>query len=278
MEFIRYDSSSKPAFHFLCNMSIQLNFRKSGEGPPLLILHGVFGSGDNWLTVSKQFMPHFEVFLVDQRNHGRSPHTSEFSYDILVQDLLDFANSQGFQKFYLIGHSMGGKVAMKFAAKYPERLEKLVIVDIAPRYYKPHHQEIMAGFNAVDLENMKSRNEADEAMASQIAELDVRQFLLKNLYRNDEGKFAWRINLPVLEKAVENIGEPLDPNSRIQTPTLFVKGSNSKYISEQDEAEIKVLFSVSSLVSISGAGHWVQAEKPEEFAGAVNNFLLNQYD
>ena len=165
-------------------MSIQLNFRKSGEGPPLVILHGVFGSGDNWLTVSKQFMPHFEVFLVDQRNHGRSPHTSEFSYDILVQDLLDFANDQGFQKFYLIGHSMGGKVAMKFAAKYPERLEKLVIVDIAPRYYKPHHQEIMAGFNAVDLENMKSRNEADEAMASQIAELDVRQFLLKNLYRN----------------------------------------------------------------------------------------------
>jgi len=256
-------------------MSIQLNFRKSGTGPPLVILHGVFGSGENWLTVSKQFMPHFEVFLVDQRNHGRSPHTSEFSYDLLVQDLLDFVDQQGFQKFYLIGHSMGGKVAMKFAALYPERLEKLVVVDIAPRFYKSHHQEIIAGFKAVDLNKTKTRNEADEAMASQIAEMDVRQFLLKNLYRNEAGNFAWRINLQVLEKAVENIGEPLDPNTRIQIPTLFVKGENSRYIAEQDEAEIKVIFPNSSLISIARAGHWVQAEQPDAFANAVNNFLLN---
>jgi len=256
-------------------MSIELNFRKSGEGPPLVILHGVFGSGENWLTVSKQFLPHFEVFLVDQRNHGRSPHTDEFSYDILVQDLLDFAKQQGFLKFHLIGHSMGGKVAMKFAAKYPEMLEKLVVVDIAPRYYKPHHQEIMDAFKAVDLENMKTRNEADEAMSAFISEMDVRQFLLKNLYRDEAGKFAWRINLPVLENAVDNIGEPLDNEARIQVPTLFVKGENSRYISAQDEEEIKILFPNSRLKTISNAGHWVQAERPDEFAKNVNEFLLS---
>jgi pimeloyl-ACP methyl ester carboxylesterase len=257
-------------------MSILLNFKKSGQGPPLVILHGVFGSGENWLTVSKQFMPHFEVFLVDQRNHGRSPHTEQFSYDILVEDLLDFANQQGLEKFFLIGHSMGGKVAMKFALKYPERLFKLVIVDIAPRYYRPHHQEIMTAFYSVDLEKMKTRNEADEAMAKHISEMDVRQFLLKNLYRDEAGKFAWRINLPVLEKSVENIGEPLDPKARIEVPTIFIKGANSKYISETDEEEINTMFPNSRLVSISGAGHWVQAEKPDEFAGIVNQFLLNK--
>jgi esterase len=255
------------------HLPISLQFRKAGTGPALIILHGVFGSGENWLTVSKQFMPHFEVFLVDQRNHGRSPHTGEFSYDILVQDLYDFAQAQNLEKFYLIGHSMGGKVAMKFARKFPEKLEKLVVVDIAPRYYSPHHQQIMAAFKSVDLEKMTSRPEADQAMAAHIDESDVRQFLLKNLYRDENGKFAWRINLPVLEKAVENIGEPLGAEPKIEIPTLFVKGAQSRYISEKDEVEIKTIFPDSKLVTIENAGHWVQAEKPDQFAAAVLNFF-----
>lgn len=256
-------------------MSIQLNFKTIGEGKPLVILHGVFGSGENWLTVSKQFAPHFQVFLVDQRNHGRSPQTDEFSYQIMVSDLLDFADQQGFDKFDLIGHSMGGKVAMKFAAQYPDRLNHLVVVDIAPRFYKPHHQEIIAGFKAVDLQNSNSRNEADAAMARFIPELDVRQFLLKNLYRDETGKFAWRINLPVLEKAVENIGEPLDTSAKIEVPTLFLKGENSRYISELDEEQIKTQFTDSRLVTIPDAGHWIQAEQPDAFAAAVLPFLTN---
>lgn len=257
-------------------MSIQLNFRKGGEGPPLVILHGIFGSGENWLTVSKQFMPHFEVFLVDQRNHGRSPHTAAFSYDILVDDLKDFAQWQGLEKFYLIGHSMGGKVAMKFAERYPEILEKLVVVDIAPRYYSPHHQQIMEGFKSVDLKRMKTRAEADEAMARIIPEWDVRQFLLKNLYRDDNGNFSWRINLPVLEKAVENIGEAFSPLQPVEIPTLFVKGSNSRYISEKDVLDIKTLFKNSRIETIENAGHWVQAEQPEAFTKAVLPFLLKE--
>lgn len=273
-DFYNDRKENQVSFSFLCIMPLQLNFKTIGEGKPLIILHGVFGSGENWLTVSKQFAPHFQVFLVDQRNHGRSPHSEAFSYSLLVEDLNDFALQQGFSSFYLIGHSMGGKVAMKFAERYPEKLEKLVVVDIAPRFYTPHHQQIIAGFKAVDLENMKSRNEAEAAMATQIPEQDVRQFLLKNLYRTEEGKFAWRINLAVLEKAVENIGEGFEPQTPVKTPTLFIKGANSRYISEKDELEIKTKFLHSHLISISGAGHWVQAEQPEAFVQAVLPFLL----
>jgi len=254
-------------------MSISLFYRETGEGPPLLILHGVFGSGDNWLTVSKNFSPFFNVFLLDQRNHGRSPQTEEFGYDLMVQDVKDFADQHNLKAFYLIGHSMGGKVAMKFAAIYPERILKLVIVDIAPRFYSPHHQDIVAGLESVNLGQMTSRNEADQAMAAFIPELDVRQFLLKNLYRTDEGRFAWRINLNVLAKAVNSIGEALDPTAIIQIQTLFIKGANSRYISEQDKLDIKHQFPNSKLLEIAGAGHWVQAERPEEFSKEVINFL-----
>ncbi|HPI11307.1 MAG TPA: alpha/beta fold hydrolase [Catalimonadaceae bacterium] len=254
-------------------MSLHLHFRESGTGEPLVVLHGVFGSGDNWLTVTKLFTPMFRVFLVDQRNHGRSPHSDEFSYDALVEDLKDFADQQSLPVFNLIGHSMGGKVAMKFAAKYPERLSKMVVVDIAPRYYNPHHQEIMSGFKSVDLKKMVARQEADEAMLPYIPEMDVRQFLLKNLYRNSEGEFAWRINLPVLENAIDMIGESLNPDLRILVPTLFIKGEKSRYISHKDEAQIAVQFLNSRIIEIQGAGHWVQAEQPQLFAEAVMEFL-----
>ncbi len=254
-------------------MSLQLFFRESGAGNPLVILHGVFGSGDNWLTVSKLFTPLYHVFLVDQRNHGRSPHSDTFNYDALVEDLKDFADQQNLPVFDLIGHSMGGKVAMKFAAKYPNRLSKMVVVDIAPRFYNPHHQEIMNGFKSVDLKTMVSRQEAEEAMIPFIPELDVRQFLLKNLYRNTDGEFAWRINLPVLEKGIHQIGEALNNDIQISTPTLFIKGENSRYISQQDEIQIASQFLHSRIVEIPGAGHWVQAEQPQLFAEAVLEFL-----
>lgn len=254
-------------------MSLQLHFRESGTGNPLIILHGVFGSGDNWLTVSKLFSPLYHVYLVDQRNHGRSPHSDIFQYDVLVDDLKDFAKEQNLPVFDLIGHSMGGKVAMKFAAKYPEMLSKMVVVDIAPRYYNPHHQEIVNGLKSVDLKNMVSRHDAEEAMIPFIPEQDVRQFLLKNLYRNEDGQFAWRINLPVLEKFIDQIGEPLIPEIQIAVPSLFIKGEKSRYISLADEQQIARQFPNSRIVEIQGAGHWVQAEQPQLFADAVLEFL-----
>jgi len=254
-------------------MSLHLHFHESGKGRPIVVLHGVFGSGDNWLTVSKLFSPFYRIFLVDQRNHGRSPHSDDFSYKALVEDLRDFADQQELAVFDLIGHSMGGKVAMNFAAKYPERLSKLVIVDIAPRFYNPHHQEVINGLNSVDLNNIASRKEAENAMISFIPELDVRQFLLKNLYRDSEGNFAWRINLPVLEKAINMIGEAFSPELKINTPTLFIKGEKSRYISAQDEIQISSQFLHSRIIEIAEAGHWVQAEQPQLFAFSVMEFL-----
>jgi len=259
---------------FFCTMPFSLHFRESGSGPALVILHGVFGSGENWFTVAKKFSDNFHVFLPDQRNHGRSPHSDEFSYPILVQDLKDFADQQGLKKFFLIGHSMGGKVAMRFAAQYPERLAGLVVVDIAPRYYSPHHQEVLAGLNAVNLEAAQSRTEAEASMAECISEWDVRQFLLKNLYRKEDGKFAWRINLPVLEAAVESIGDDIEFTEPVHIPALFIKGNNSRYIRPEDEKYIGEIFPHAQIAGIEGAGHWVQAEKPEEFTRAVLDFLL----
>ena len=256
-------------------MAIDLYYKTIGEGKPLVILHGVFGSGENWLTVSKQFSPYYQVFMVDQRNHGRSPHTEDFSYDLMVEDLLHFANRQGFSTFDLIGHSMGGKVAMKFAAAQGQRLAHLVVVDIAPRFYKPHHHEIMAGLKAVDLLHCTSRKEAEEAMVPFIPLADVRQFLLKNLYRTEDGKFAWRIHLAVLEKAIEFIGEPLDPSVKIDIPTLFLRGANSAYIQDEDAVQIANQFTNSKIITIPNAGHWIQAEQPLAFAEAVLPFLAN---
>lgn len=255
-------------------MPLSLHFRESGSGPALIILHGVFGSGENWFTVAKKFSEHFRVFLPDQRNHGRSPHSEEFSYPLLVQDLKDFADQQGLKKFFLIGHSMGGKVAMHFASEHPERLEAMVVADIAPRKYQPHHQQVMAGLKAVDLNIVGSRTEAESAMAAHITEGDVRQFLLKNLYRKEDGKFAWRLNLPVLEKAVESIGDSVEFSKKVSVPALFIRGDKSRYIRPEDEDLIRNIFPKSSIAGIEDAGHWVQAEKPEEFTRTVLNFLL----
>ena len=254
-------------------MQISLFFRDSGSGPALIILHGIFGSGENWLTVAKKFADQFRVFLPDQRNHGRSPHSDEFDYDVLAEDLLHFADSQHLDKFFLIGHSMGGKVAMQFAQKHPGRLHALVVADIAPRRYPPHHRTILEGMKAIDLEHFTSRNQADEAMARFIPETDVRQFLLKNLYRNDAGNFAWRLNLPVLEKAAETIGENPDAAMPCPVPALFIRGGLSSYIRKEDEAEILRRFPSAEISTVEGAGHWVHAEKPEEFSEMVLKFF-----
>lgn len=262
------------AFVLLCTMASSLFFRQSGEGPALIVLHGVFGSGDNWLTVTRQMAEHFTVFLVDQRNHGRSFHSEAFSYPILCQDVVDFANQQGLESFHLIGHSMGGKVAMNLAVLHPERIRKMVVVDIAPRFYTPHHQQIISGFDAVQLNSIQSRSEAEQQMSAFIDEPDVRQFLLKNLYRTDTGSYDWRINLPILRKAVMEIGQSLPDGPPIHIPALFLKGGNSRYISPQDEIEIQQRFTNSSIRTIEGAGHWLQAEKPAEFLDTVMPFLL----
>ena len=254
---------------------MKLFYRELGEGEPLIILHGVFGSADNWLTVSKELAANFKLYLLDQRNHGQSPKSDEFNYSVMAEDLKEFIADHSIKNPTIIGHSMGGKVVMKFASLYPDLLKKLVVVDISPRYYHPHHQSILKGLLSLNLKELKTRQEADEQLAAYIPELGVRQFLLKSLYRNQDNEFAWRINLPVINSKIENIGEAQDENIRISLPALFIKGSESDYIEQKDEELIYKIFTNVVIKTVQGSGHWVQAEKPKEFLEALKPFLLN---
>ena len=252
---------------------MELFYRKSGEGSPIIILHGLFGCCDNWVTVCKEFAKTNTVYAIDQRNHGQSPQSADWSYNYMADDLYEFLNTHQIKNPILIGHSMGGKTVMKFAAKYPQvQISKQIVVDISPKYYPPHHQQILDALYSVPLSELKTRNEADQFMSDSIAEFDIRQFLMKNLYRNTEGNFQWRMNLDIIANKIEEIGQKSDENSISMTETLFIKGAYSDYIKGGDEILIKKIFS-NSKIQIIEAGHWVQAENPVAFIKAIYNFI-----
>ncbi len=242
-----------------------------GEGSALIIMHGVFGSGDNWQTLGRKWSENYQVHLLDMRNHGKSPHSDEFSYELMSDDLLQYLDEHKISKALLLGHSMGGKVGMLFSVLNPERVEKLVVADIAPKPYKPHHQKIIEALQSLDLENLNSRGEAEEAF--EIEDEGTRQFLLKSLYWKEKGRLAWRFNVEVIAREVGKVGEPLPPNAIFRGETLFVRGGNSWYIQDEDEANIQEHFPEAKLDTIEGAGHWLHAEKPSEFKEVVDNFL-----
>jgi pimeloyl-ACP methyl ester carboxylesterase len=254
---------------------MKLFFRQTGEtGPAIVILHGVFGSSDNWLTISKTIAAQgYRVFALDQRNHGQSPRADEHDYQVMASDLHDFLIDQQLEKPILVGHSMGGKAVMQYAMNYPGTFDKLVVVDIAPKFYPVHHAELIRGLNAIDLASLKSRNEADAILSQYEPILTVRQFLLKNLYRNEQGQFAWRLNLPVIERELHGIGEELTNPRIVNEPTLFMRGSESPYILDEDLPTIKRIFPNSKVDVIQGAGHWVQAQKPDEFVESLMTFI-----
>ena len=256
------------------NTMIDLFYRELGEenSQPLIILHGVFGSSDNWLTLGKRLAEGYRVFLLDQRNHGQSSHDEEFTYQAMADDLKHFIQDKGLEHAYIIGHSMGGKVSMLFALQNPEMLERLMVVDIAPRAYPVHHEAILNGLQSIDLNSLKSRGQADKALAEYVPILGVRQFLLKNLYRKDKSTFAWRINLPVLARDIEKIGVEIEGKA-FEKPTRFIRGLNSDYIQDQDQAHIQRLFPNSELVDFPKAGHWIHAEDPDGFYNTTVEFL-----
>jgi pimeloyl-ACP methyl ester carboxylesterase len=251
---------------------MQLHFRSYGSGEPLIILHGVFGSSDNWQTIGKEFSAGYKVYLVDQRNHGNSPHSNEFDYNVMADDILELMLSEGMDRAHLLGHSMGGKVAMTFATRYPERVNKLVVVDISPRYYEPHHARIFRAFRSLNLDTLKTRQEADDQMAYRIPEFGVRQFILKNLTREGE-RFVWKLNLDVIERNAEQIGAPLADDDWFNGHVLFIGGGESDYIQTSDHALIKQHFPNALIKMVPGAGHWVHAEQPKTLARLVNEFL-----
>ena len=243
-----------------------------GEGPPLVILHGLFGQSDNWATLARAWSNQFRVIIIDQRNHGQSPHDAAFSYELMADDLAETLDILNLESVQLIGHSMGGKTAMFFAQKYPQRLTKLIVADIAPRAYAPHHGEIIAALKTLPLERLKDRNSADHELSKGIPDFGTRQFLLKNLYRNDSGGFSWRFNLEAISAQISEVGKAM-PGSIVETPTLFVRGAKSKYITDQDQRDIAHQFTNVRFETISDAGHWLHAEQPEAFGKVVLDFL-----
>lgn len=251
---------------------VELFYRELGEGPPLVILHGLFGSSDNWYSLSKQFAEHFKVYVVDQRNHGQSPHTAAHDYVALTDDLNYFLDSHQIKNPIVIGHSMGGKTAMNFAVAHPDKLSKLIVVDIVPKSYPVHHDKILDGLNAIDLKELKSRGDADKILSRFVPESDVRQFLLKNLGRDSEQKFEWRINIPVLESHIEDMGASPQYDGRYDGPTLFILGSKSNYFKSGDEVTIHKFFPTAKLKMME-TGHWVQAEQPDTFLQNVLQFI-----
>lgn len=251
---------------------MKLYYRELGQGQPMVIMHGIFGSADNWLTQARLFSAHFKVFTVDLRNHGQSPHSNEFSYQAMVDDLVEFIDEHKLKDPIVIGHSMGGKVAMNFALAHPEKLQKLIVVDIAPKPYNLEHYVILDGLKAIPIDSVTTRNEADDALSKYVPEADVRQFLLKNLQRKKEGGFSWKLNLPVIGENLSNIGLDLQYPGKFEKPTLFVRGSRSKYIQDDDMKRVKGIFPKAELITLD-TGHWVQAEKPKEFVEEVEKWL-----
>jgi pimeloyl-ACP methyl ester carboxylesterase len=241
---------------------------------PIVILHGLFGSSDNWLTQAKLYADEYNVFTVDLRNHGQSPHDDAFDYASMVDDLAEFFKDQNLPAVTLIGHSMGGKAAMNFTLAHPDFVAQLIVVDIAPRYYDLEHYTIVDGLNSVKLDTLASRNDADHALTSYIPESDVRQFLLKNLQRKAEGGFSWKINLQVISEKLSNIGVDLVVEGKFDKPVLFIRGLRSKYVRDSDWTRIKEIFPEAILETME-TGHWVQAEKPQEFVSLTRRWLEN---
>ncbi|TVZ55945.1 pimeloyl-ACP methyl ester carboxylesterase [Lutibacter sp. Hel_I_33_5] len=250
-----------------------LHSRILGEGKPLLILHGYFGMGDNWKTLGSKFAEDYQVHLIDQRNHGRSFHSDEFNYDVLVDDLYNYIKHHELENVHLLGHSMGGKTAMLFAVTYPELLDKLLIADISPRAYKPHHNEILAGLNSIDFSLQNSRKLVDEKLSELIPIFGVRQFLLKNVYWREKGQLDFRFNLESLTKNNLEIGAKLPDETIFNSETLFLKGEKSGYITEAEKPIIEKHFPNAKIVGITNSGHWLHAENPIDFYNQVLDFL-----
>lgn len=252
---------------------MKLYYRQIGQGKPLVILHGLFGFSDNWQTHAKKLAEYYEVTLVDLRNHGHSPWSAEFSYALMVEDLHELLQDLHIEKPILLGHSMGGKLAMHYDQSYPQFIEKLIVVDMGVKGYPPHHAHILAAIHAIDLSKMSARSEAEAILRTFVESEGVRQFLLKNLYWEEKGKLAWRVNFPVLESSMPEILAAL-PEHESFTPTLFIRGLLSNYILDEDIAQLEGYYPDSQLASIPNAGHWVHAEAPDAFIDEVLSFSL----
>ncbi len=255
---------------------MKLHFRKIGEGKPVIILHGLFGSSDNWQTFGKELgASGYAVYLVDLRNHGKSGHDDSMNYEVLLNDISELFIAEHLNGAAIIGHSLGGKTAMKFALRHPDKLNSLIVIDIAPRKYPVHHRLILDTLLAVDTQNKKTRKEIESELSAHIKDNSTLQFLMKNLYWKEPDRLDWRFNLHAINENIEITGSQINAEKPFEKPALFIRGENSDYISEPDEIEIKKLFKNADIKTAPASGHWVHADNPEWLLNEVKNFLQN---
>ncbi len=252
---------------------MQLYFKETGQGRAVVLLHGLFGSSDNWHFIARGLAATFNVFALDQRDHGQSPHSAEMNYPLMAADVEKFFAKRGLASAAVIGHSMGGKTAMQFALQFPQRVDKLVVVDMAPREYAPAHDKILAALLALDLPRFQTRQEIEDALAREIPSLVLRRFLLKNLGRKPSGEFFWKINLRTISESYPQLRQPLAHPRPFTKPALFIRGGKSDYIRSADEPRIRELFPLAQILTIAEASHWVHADEPDEFLRLLLDFL-----
>jgi pimeloyl-ACP methyl ester carboxylesterase len=246
--------------------------RELGSGEALIILHGLFGSSDNWQSLAKVYAEKYRVILIDQRNHGRSPRALSNSYEDMAADLLELMDDLDITSAHLLGHSMGGKTVMRFAQLYPQRVKSLMVSDIAPIAYPPHHLDVLKAFHAINLNELQSRKDAEDIVAIHLPDPAVALFILKNLYRDENQRFAWRVNLPVLEAEMPKILEAL-PLEKVNLPCIFFRGQRSGYINFETIPLIKAQFPQAVVETINDSSHWIHAENPVEFSERLLHFL-----
>ncbi len=268
---------------------MKLFHREFGSnGPTLIILHGLYGASDNWVSIARQLQDDYHVYILDQRNHGQSPHSDEQNYELMANDLQEFYNEKNITKAHLIGHSMGGKTAMRFALANPELIDKLVILDIAPKSYASFsnyaqitndHASIIQAMLDVDCKMAGSRSDIDKQLSNKLPDQKLRQFLLKNIERTKSGEYQWRLNLQIIQDSLEGLMDgfsKLNPeDSRVKIPSIFIRGEKSGYIMDEDTLIIRKFFKDAEVVSIPEAGHWLHAEQPELLVKTLAYFLLD---
>jgi esterase len=252
---------------------MNLHYSTYGTGPTLIILHGFLGSMDNWVSLCRRFSADRHVITCDARNHGRSPHDGRFDIETMARDLEELMDRLLVTSASILGHSMGGKTAMQFALTRPERVEKLIVADIAPKRYDHIHEDLLRALSGIDLTGYRERAEVDRALADDIQSVAVRQFLLKNIRRDESGRMHWKMNLPVLREQYHRVAEDVPAGGSFVHPTMFIRGERSHYILEEDRAAIVRLFPKAVIRTLPGAGHWVHADAPDMFFRVVTDFL-----
>jgi pimeloyl-ACP methyl ester carboxylesterase len=251
---------------------MKLTHHNQGTGRPLIIIHGLFGSSDNWRGIAKQLATQAQVIRLDLPNHGQSPHSNDISYDLMADDVSELMADLNLQQVDVIGHSIGGKVAMALAACYPEKVRRLLVVDIAPKAYPDRHSDIFEALLALDLSQFSKRSEVDLALANAIADKAIRQFLLMNLGLTD-GQLEWRINLQGLSEHYSQLLQPVCEGLVVEQLALFLRGGLSNYIEQDDEVMIKQSFPNSDITTVEQSGHWIHVERPELFLSHVKQFF-----